>query len=161
MTDNPLTEPQIHRAIRALDAGEWPDGATLRTALLMALAWHAAQAEIAALRAHGTPMAQPAPDLTTIRQANAQRRVRQEAATAGPWLAWHNPDPDKYSDPQIWQWQVDQDERVISGGYRIIKGAWNEADATFIAAARTDDAPAVIDQLCDALEGKGVYGAQG
>jgi hypothetical protein len=47
----PLSEPQIHRAIRALDAGDRPDGATLRTALLMALAWHAAQAEIAALRA--------------------------------------------------------------------------------------------------------------
>lgn len=48
---DPLTEPQIHRAIRALDAGDRPDGATIKTALLMALAWHAAQAEIVALRA--------------------------------------------------------------------------------------------------------------
>jgi hypothetical protein len=48
---DPLTEPQIHAAIRALDAGDRPARATLRTALLMALAWHAAQAEIAALRA--------------------------------------------------------------------------------------------------------------
>lgn len=46
----PLTEPQIHAAIRALDAGDRPHRDTLRTALLMALAWHAAQAEIAALR---------------------------------------------------------------------------------------------------------------
>lgn len=47
---DPLSEPQIHAAIRALDAGDRPASATLRTALLMALAWHAAQAEIVTLR---------------------------------------------------------------------------------------------------------------
>lgn len=49
--NDPLTEAQIQGAIRALDAGDRPARATLRTALLMALAWHAAQAEIVALRA--------------------------------------------------------------------------------------------------------------
>lgn len=35
---DPLTPAQIQRAIRHLDAGDWPDRATVRTALLMALA---------------------------------------------------------------------------------------------------------------------------
>jgi hypothetical protein len=59
---DPLTEPQIHRAIRALDAGDRPDGATIKTALLMALAWHAAQVEIAAYRRQYAPAPMNEPD---------------------------------------------------------------------------------------------------
>ncbi len=48
---DPLTDADLHRALRALDAGDRPNGATIRAALLMALALRPTQAEAAGLRA--------------------------------------------------------------------------------------------------------------
>jgi hypothetical protein len=57
----PLTDAEIHRALRALDAGEPPSVDTIRQALLMALALRASEAEIAQWRAllGIDPMARP------------------------------------------------------------------------------------------------------
>jgi hypothetical protein len=42
--NDPLTPQEIHRALALHEEGIRPDGATIRCALLMALALHAAQA---------------------------------------------------------------------------------------------------------------------
>lgn len=106
-------------------------------------------------------------DLTAIRQANAARRARQEVATPGPWKwdesdeEWRGmighyslheltPDPQD-SIPVLVPAPVNAYGNEIPPGIMAVIGVTPE-DRDFIATARSDDAPAVIDQLVAEVE---------
>lgn len=100
--------------------------------------------------------AAPVIDLDAIRQANAERKARQDAATPGNWQADGPYDADEfYGDYyEIWRWDEtnyrDRIGLVFSPGYEF--GSRKQQDAALFAAARTDEAPAVIEALCAEVE---------